>query len=52
MGWPPTMPTLVAAMESRIGERDMVRYFTSWPAAMDNATHAPVIAAVRVPPSA
>ena len=46
------MPTLIAATQSRIGEPASVPAFTRLPMASPSATKAPVIAAVRVPPSA
>ena len=46
------MPTLVAATKSRMGERFSLPNFKSWRIAMESAIKAPVIAAVRVPPSA
>ena len=46
------MPTLIAATQSRIGEPVRVPAFTRLPMASPSATKAPVIAAVRVPPSA
>ena len=46
------MPTLIAATASRMGEPDSAPDFSSVPTASVTATKAPVIAAVRVPPSA
>src|SRR5678815_4022786 len=46
------MPTLIAATSSRTGEPDSAPDFSSVPTASVTAMKAPVIAAVRVPPSA
>ena len=52
MAGPRTMPTLVAAIESRSGIALIAPYCTSLPSARASATHAPVMDAVLVPPSA
>ena len=49
---PPMMPTLVAATKSRMGDFLSAPNFTSCRKAAESAIYAPVIAAVRVPPSA
>ncbi len=51
-GVPSTMPTETAATKSRIGERTSLPCASSQATASCAATKAPVIAAVRVPPSA
>src|ERR1700690_173382 len=52
MGSPPMIPTLTAATVSRIGEDRRTPKCTSCCTDIESATKAPVIAAVRVPPSA
>jgi len=46
------MPTLIAATQSRMGEPGSAPVLVSRPMASAMATNAPVMAAVRVPPSA